>query len=92
MSRFVFPIVALLAVLVLLPEAAYACEHCFGGAGDNETTRGIEMAMTVLIAITGVVFTGIVSFFRRMSRRAALLESGPFEVNASGELVQNDEL
>ena len=74
-------------VLTLSPELAMACEHCYGSALDNEVTRGIGIAMGALIAVTGVIGAGTFAFFRKMTLRSRLLQSGDFEVTQYGELV-----
>ena len=73
--------------LTALPEIAMACEHCYGAAGDNEITRGIGIAMSALIFVTGLIGVGTFSFFRKMTLRSRLLERGDFEVTGYGELI-----
>ncbi len=74
-------------IVTALPELAMACEHCYGAAGDNEITRGIGIAMGALIFVTGLIGAGTFTFFRKMTLRSRLLESGDFEVTQYGELV-----
>lgn len=84
-----FGIVLIVAIaLALIPDPAWACEHCYGNAGDNETTRGIAMAMGALLGMTSVVGVGVLAFFRRLAKRAKMLEAGDLVVNECGELVE----
>lgn len=78
---------ALLGALWLtLPEAAWACEKCFGGAAANEAT-GISLAMMALLGMTGLVWGGIGMFFINMRKRAHLLEPGDLIVTEDGEIL-----
>ena len=70
---------------LLWPEAAWACEKCFGAAGDE--TTGISMAMLALLGMTGLVWGGIGMFFINMRKRARLLEPGDLIVTEDGEIV-----
>ena len=87
-SRKLTWIVGATLALTALPELAMACEHCYGAGGANEITRGIGIAMGALIFVTGVIGAGTFAFFRKMTLRARLLESGQFEVTEYGELVE----
>ena len=78
-------------VLLGLPEAAYACETCFGAGVDTPTTRGIALAMMGLLAVTGVVGAGIGAFFINMRRRSRLLEPGTFAVDEYGSLTSAED-
>jgi uncharacterized membrane protein len=80
-----------LAVILLLPNAAWACEHCFGASVDNATTRGIALAMAALLGFTGLVATGVLSFFRKVSVRAKALEAGDLAVTEYGQLVDSSD-
>jgi hypothetical protein len=78
--------VALLGAMGLLwPEVAWACEMCFGAAGDE--TAGISMAMLALLGMTGLVWGGIGMFFINMRKRARLLEPGDLIVTEDGEIL-----
>ncbi len=74
-------------VLLALPDAAYACEHCIGIGGANETTiNALVMSMASLLAMIGFVGGGIGMFFVNMRKRARMLEPGEFVVNQHGDL------
>ena len=76
-----------LAVLLAWPEAAYACEHCIGIGGANETTiNALVMSMASLLAMIGFVGGGIGMFFVHMRKRAKMLEPGDLVVNQYGDL------
>lgn len=82
-----------LALLLALPEAAYACERCFGaGAVDSPVTQGIGLAMLSLIGMTGMVMGGIMMFFVNMQKRARLLGPGAMMVTEEGDILPNNEL
>lgn len=81
-----FILVCLLALTV--PSAAWACEHCFGANVDSQTTRGIALAMGALLGFTGLVASGVLSFFRKLNKRARALEAGDLAVSEYGELVE----
>ena len=77
----------LVALLAALPEAAWACESCFGVA-DGETGRAITVAMSALIVMTTVIWGGIGAFVVNMRRRARRLEPGGLVVTAFGEIQE----
>ena len=58
----------------LLPEAALACERCFGAGADSATVRAIGASMMVLIVLMGFMGGGIFSFFNRAHTRASEIE------------------
>lgn len=75
-------------LMVLLPEAVFACEKCFGAsAADTPTVKGIGLAMLGLLLITVIVLGGIVAFFIYMSKRARMIESGEYTVTEKGVLL-----
>lgn len=82
-----FVTTTLVALAALLPEAAWACESCFGVA-DGETGHAITVAMTALIVMTGVIWGGIGAFVVNMRRRARRLEPGNLVVTAYGEIQE----
>lgn len=83
-------LVLLLALAVLMPEVAHACESCFGSSSDSDTVRGISLAMASLLAVTGFIWGGIGMFFLNMRRRAKRLEPGHLIVNEYGEIRERD--
>jgi len=80
-----------LVLVLLLPNVAWACEHCFGASVDNATTRGIAISMAALLGFTGLVATGVLSFFRKVSVRAKTLEAGDLAVTEYGQLVDSND-
>lgn len=68
------------------PTIAAACENCFGAGVDTPETRGIALAMLLLVGMTGVVWGGIGAFFLHLRRRARMLEPGDTVVNEYGEI------
>ncbi len=81
-------LLALAGLAVLgLPEAAMACEKCFGAGADGATAQGISLAMLALIALTGVVWGGLGMFFVNIRKRARLLEPGDLVVTETGDIL-----
>ncbi len=65
------------AVMALTsPTAVQACESCFGAAVDSEVTRGIGLAMLLLLVVVTAVFAGILGFFWNMMDRTRKLREG----------------
>lgn len=77
---------AVVAYWIFDPVAAAACETCFGAKVDTPTTRGIALAMLLLVGMTGVVWGGIGAFFLHLRRRARMLEPGELVVTEEGEI------
>jgi hypothetical protein len=77
---------AFIAAFLLRPAPAEACQACFGIGLDTPTTRGIGLAMLLLVGMTGVVWGGIGAFFYNLRKRARLLEPGNMVVNENGEI------
>lgn len=74
------------AAVFLIPDAAFACDSCWGAKVDTPTTRGISLAMMALIGMTSIVWGGIGAFFLHVARRARLLEPGEMIVTERGDL------
>lgn len=70
------------------PTAAAACEMCWGAALDNPTTRGISMAMLLLVGMVGMVGGGIGAFFYNVRRRSHLLEHSDVVVTEYGDVTR----
>ncbi len=64
----VFPFAATL-VIFLLPQVSRACSVCFGVPSEQSIAQGLDLAIVMLIGVTGTVLGGVVSFFIYMSRR-----------------------
>ncbi|NNE36349.1 MAG: hypothetical protein HKN13_14015 [Rhodothermales bacterium] len=58
------------------PGVAMACETCFGAAVDSEVTRGIGLAMLLLLIVVTFVFAGILWFFKNTMTRTRMLREG----------------
>lgn len=69
-------ILALLAVMVLGPDLAFACPVCFAGVGNIESpmATGMNNGILALLAVIGVVQCGFVAFFLGLRRRARRLQ------------------
>ncbi len=53
----------------LLPQVSKACSVCFGVPSEQSIAQGLDLAIVMLIGVTGTVLGGVVSFFIYMSRR-----------------------
>lgn len=63
-------IAALLAVaMLLLPSLASACSVCMGAA-DDQIVIGVNMAVFMLLGVTGTMLSSIAAFMLHLSRRA----------------------
>ncbi|MBT8401884.1 MAG: hypothetical protein KJO98_15520 [Rhodothermia bacterium] len=58
------------------PTLARACETCFGASVDSEVTRGIGLAMLLLLVVVTMIFAGILWFFWNMMDRTRKLREG----------------
>ena len=85
-----YPACSRLAVVALglLPQAADACEACFGSPSDSgPVTHAIKVAMLGLVAVTGCVLGSIVFFFAHLRRRETMIASGRYIVSDHGFIV-----
>lgn len=69
-------------------ETASACEMCFGAALDTPVTRGISMAMLLLVGMVGLVGGGVGAFFYHVQRRSSMLERSDVVVTEFGDVVR----
>ena len=67
-STIAAPLAAGLLVF-LLPQAAIACEVCFG-ASDAPAVRGMNNAILFLLGVIGLVQVGFVKLFWEFRKRA----------------------
>lgn len=67
MKKFIiaFPMI----IQFLVPQIVSACSVCFGMPSDQSITQGLDMAIIMLIGVTGTVLGGIAAFFIYMIRR-----------------------
>ena len=87
MKTFLKACVVLAGMAVLaFPEAASACEMCFGAGSDETTVKALFMSMLALFSMVTFVWGGIGLFFVNMRRRAKRLEPGDFVVTQYGDL------
>lgn len=83
--------VLLVAAVFSMPDAAFACDSCWGARVDTPTTRGISLAMMALIGMTSIVWGGIGAFFLHVRRRTRLLEPGDLIVTDRGDLRESND-
>lgn len=74
------------AAVLAFPDAAYACEKCFGAGSDEVTVKAIFMSMLALFSMVTFVWGGIGLFFINTQRRAKMLEPGDLVVTEYGDL------
>lgn len=74
-SKRVIPLT--LAVLAASHTAtAFACAVCYGKS-DAPMAKGMNWGIMVLLAIIGVVLSGVAGFFVYLAKRPALLPDSP---------------
>ena len=64
------------ACAVLLPTAATACPACYGSSS-GPVIDGMNLAVVVMIGITGGVFSWIVAIAMRLARRERTADAPP---------------
>ncbi|MBH50785.1 MAG: hypothetical protein VYA83_05645 [Candidatus Neomarinimicrobiota bacterium] len=62
-------IVVTLAIIIVVPEIAYACSTCFGDP-NAKATQGMNLAIITMLTITGGVLSSFVSFIYVLNKRA----------------------
>lgn len=79
MMRFFAPFLILLVVSGIVsgltPDAALACERCFGAGSDAPAVAAVSASMFALLVVISSVFVGVVGFFRNVQRRTEELEA-----------------
>jgi len=74
--------------LTYLPQAIFACDKCFGGAGvSTPVTRGIGFSMLLLFIVVMCVLSTFIAFFVYMWRRTKLFEAGKLLVTDQGNVI-----
>ncbi len=77
---------------ILEPQGLLACPVCYGAA-DSPMLDGMNVAIMVLLGITGTVLAGIGSFFIMMRKRSKILNdhsAGKAVVDKRGILQWNN--
>ena len=54
----------------LIPKVSIGCSVCFGMPSDLSIAQGLDLAIVLLIGVTGTVLGGVTSFFLYMRRRS----------------------
>ncbi|MBH31226.1 MAG: hypothetical protein CMG71_04450 [Candidatus Marinimicrobia bacterium] len=57
-------------VIFLIPQVSRACSVCFGMPSEKSIAQGLDLAIVLLIGVTGTVLGGVASFFIYMRRRS----------------------
>lgn len=74
--KFIAALAGMAGWALASPALVLACESCFGAAVDSEVTRGIGLAMLLLLVVVTAVFAGILWFFWNMMDRSRKLRDG----------------
>tara|TARA_B100000029_G_scaffold511214_1_gene604621 strand:- start:10275 stop:10541 length:267 start_codon:yes stop_codon:yes gene_type:complete len=56
--------------IFLIPKITTACSVCFGVSSNQSISKGLDLAIIILIGITGTVLSGIATFFVYLVRRS----------------------
>ena len=73
--RFIF----LFLLTLIVNDVAVTCPVCFGAAESARTTDSLNMAVIVLLGITGGVLTLFATFFAYLRKRAKMTLNGTVE-------------
>ena len=68
MKKFLIPFAII--INFFLPQISSACSVCFGMPSDQSISQGLDMAILMLIGVTGTVLGGIATFFIYIVRKA----------------------
>lgn len=71
MKQLSFRIV-FLAVVLIAPAIVRACPNCYGDP-DSTMTQGLNVAILILLGVTGTVLGGIVAFIFHLQQRARMI-------------------
>ncbi len=72
-------VILLLFLAVIVHDFAVACPVCFGAAESPRTTESLNMAVIVLLSVTGGVLTLFAAFFAYLRKRAKMTLNGSLE-------------
>jgi hypothetical protein len=64
------PVAFALVALLFQPHSLLACAACYGQS-DSALAQGMNWGIMTLLAILGVVFSGIIVFFVHVGRKSA---------------------
>jgi len=68
--------IAALAFWAMGPTLASACERCFGAGSDAASVAAVSTSMFALLMMTVVVFSGLLSFVRKVAGNEMALDDG----------------
>ena len=69
---------SVVGTVVLFAHIAVTCPVCFGAAESGKTTDSVNMAVMVLLGITGVVLSLLGAFFAYLRKRLKVTLDGTF--------------
>ncbi len=79
MQYGIIRIILLLFLAMIVSDVAVACPVCFGAAESQRTTDSLNLAVIVLLSVTGGVLTLFATFFAYLRKRAKMTLNGSFE-------------
>ncbi|MBI3006630.1 MAG: hypothetical protein HYY49_14640 [Ignavibacteriales bacterium] len=65
--------------LIVLSSAAASCPVCFGATESSKTNDSVNMAVLVLLGVTGVLLSLFGAFFAYLRRRMKITLEGTFD-------------
>lgn len=77
-------LILFLIASALSPDAAAACERCFGAGSNAPAVAAVSASMFALLVVISSVFVGVVGFFRNVHRRTAQLEDAEKHLPRNG--------
>jgi len=78
MKKAILLITVVGSLLLIVPEAQ-SCPVCFGAAESTKTTDSVNMAVIVLLGVTGVILSLFGAFFAYIRRRIKMTLNGTFD-------------
>jgi len=72
-------IILFLFLAIMVYDIALTCPVCFGAAESSRTTDSLNMAVIVLLGVTGGVLTLFATFFAYLRKRAKMTLNGSLE-------------
>ena len=71
--------VTVLVTMVVFAHIGMSCPVCFGAAESGKTNESVNMAVLVLLGITGVVLSLFAAFFTYLKKRMRMTLEGTFD-------------
>ena len=72
-------LISMVVTLTLFAHISVACPVCFGAAESGKTNDSVNMAVLVLLGITGVMLSLLGAFFVYLRKRMRITLDGTFD-------------